>query len=263
MTDFSSMDSDWKGVRKNLWWSKISVWLNPSLVAALFVGVVASQLVNFEKSPSFSKANSSDEMATIKNIPNQPEKSTDTYVSSESPQNNVQDESINAQIAIEESKNIESTKRNQTFSQGNENNKSQNVINKKNTVKKTELNAAENALAQGFEENKLNILLAPFAPYVTEHIWRDIFGEKTSIHALPEGETSRYPLADESKLVADNFDYPICINGKKRAILSVAIQTDNKTLESLAVNHEDIVKWLDTPIKKVIIVPQKMINIVI
>jgi leucyl-tRNA synthetase len=110
---------------------------------------------------------------------------------------------------------------------------------------------------------KLNILLAPFAPYITEHIWRDIFGEKTSIHALPDGETSRYPLADESKLVADNFDYPICINGKKRAILSVAIQTDNKTLESLAVNHEDIVKWLDTPIKKVIIVPQKMINIVI
>ncbi|MBL0191661.1 MAG: hypothetical protein IPQ18_10045 [Saprospiraceae bacterium] len=117
MTDFSSMDSDWKGVRKNLWWSKISVWLNPSLVAALFVGVVASQLVNFEKSPSFSKANSSDEMATIKNIPNQPEKSTDTYVPSESPQNNVQDESINAQIAIEESKNIESTKRNQNFCQ--------------------------------------------------------------------------------------------------------------------------------------------------
>ena len=209
MTDFSSMDSDWKGVRKNLWWSKISVWLNPSLVAALFVGVVASQLVNFEKSPSFSKANSSDEMATIKNIPNLPEKSTDTYVSSESPQNNVQDESINAQIAIEESKNIESTKRNQTFSQGNENNKSQNVINKKNTVKKTELNAAENALAQGFEENKLNISSIGGNPNETEAVSKNEMNEnREHINTNKGSILNQLPLLESyvegsSRLVAD------------------------------------------------------------
>lgn len=209
MTDFSSMDSDWKGVRKNLWWSKMSVWLNPSLVAALFVGVVASHLVNFEKSPSFSKANSSDEMATIKNIPNLPEKSTDTYVPSESPQNNVQDESINAQIAIEESKNIESTKRNQTFSLGNENNKSQNVINKKNTVKKTELNTAENALAQGFEENKLNISSIGGNPNETEAVSKNEMNENIEHINTNKGSIlNQLPLLESyvegsSRLVAD------------------------------------------------------------
>ena len=118
MTDFSSMDSDWKGVRKSLWWSKMSVWLNPSLVAALFVGVVASQLINFDKSQSVTAVNSSSETATIKIIPNQPEKNTDTYVPSVNPQNNVQEESVNAQIAEEESKIIESTKRNQNYNPG-------------------------------------------------------------------------------------------------------------------------------------------------
>ncbi len=157
MTDFSSMDSDWKGVRKSLWWSKMSVWLNPSLVAALFVGVVASQLINFDKSQSVTAVNSSSETATIKIIPNQPEKNTDTYVPSVNPQNNVQEESVNAQIAEEESKIIESTKRNQNYNPGNENNKSQNYVNKKNTLKKTKINAAENAVAQGIEEKKLNI----------------------------------------------------------------------------------------------------------
>lgn len=103
----------------------------------------------------------------------------------------------------------------------------------------------------------LNRALAPFAPFMTEELWHK-FGHSNSIH------TSEYPICDETYLKEDSFDFPVCINGKKRAVLNISASLENKEIEEKALALPDIQKWLEgKSVRKVIIVPKRMINIVI
>jgi leucyl-tRNA synthetase len=102
----------------------------------------------------------------------------------------------------------------------------------------------------------LTILLAPFAPHITEEIWRKM-GKQGSVHH------ARYPEADPYLLVSDQVTYPVSINGKKRAELSVPRSLDGQELESLALAIPEIVKWMEgLSVRKMIVVPGRMINIV-
>ena len=103
----------------------------------------------------------------------------------------------------------------------------------------------------------LLILLAPFAPHITEELWSKI-GHAESIH------TAQWPVHEEKYLVETSVNYPVQINGKVRFTLNVPADTDAKQLESLALADSAAQKWLDgkTP-RKVIVVPGKIINIVV
>ncbi|MCH2021262.1 MAG: leucine--tRNA ligase [Saprospiraceae bacterium] len=104
----------------------------------------------------------------------------------------------------------------------------------------------------------LIILMAPFAPFITEQLWHDM-GEMGSVHNY-----SNYPEHDEKYLVEDTIDYPVCINGKKRAIATFEINATKQVIEEYALGLEEIKKWIDgRPVRKVIIVPKRMVNIVI
>jgi leucyl-tRNA synthetase len=100
------------------------------------------------------------------------------------------------------------------------------------------------------------VLLAPFAPFMTEELWHRL-GNTTSIH------TAAWPVFNPAKLVTDTIEYPVCINGKKRAELVAPNGTSHAELQEQALALAPIQKWLDgqTP-KKIVIVPNRMINIV-
>lgn len=104
---------------------------------------------------------------------------------------------------------------------------------------------------------KLTQLLAPFAPFITEEIWQ-LAGHTTSVHL------SEYPKHDESYLVSDTVNYPVSINGKKRYEWIVPKSMREDELKTEVLNIPEVAKWLETSeIKKIIVVPGKMINLVI
>ncbi|MHA7877398.1 MAG: leucine--tRNA ligase [Bacteroidota bacterium] len=103
----------------------------------------------------------------------------------------------------------------------------------------------------------LVLLIAPFAPHIAEELWQHL-GHKTSITHAP------CPRWNEAYIQEDVFEYPITINGKVRARLSFSTDTPPKELESQVLADALVQKWLQgkSP-KKVIIVPQRIINVVV
>ncbi len=100
-------------------------------------------------------------------------------------------------------------------------------------------------------------VMAPFAPFLSEELW-SLLGHQDSVHTAP------FPEADEKFLMASSFTYPVCINGKKRAELVLPVGVTNDIIEERAKALPEIIKWMEgKPVRKVIIVPEKMINLVL
>ena len=102
----------------------------------------------------------------------------------------------------------------------------------------------------------LTILLAPFAPHITEQLWSMLGHEDTIFNAA-------YPVCEEKFLVESSFEYPIMINGKLRCKQVYPLSATPAELQADVVTKEEVQRWLEgaTP-KKIIVVPGKIINIV-
>lgn len=100
-------------------------------------------------------------------------------------------------------------------------------------------------------------LIAPFAPHIAEEMWHRLGHESSVVD-------SEWPAYDEKALVEDTIKYPVSFNGKTRFMLEVPAGTDKAEVERIALDDPAAAKWLDgkTP-KKVIVVPNKIVNIVI
>jgi leucyl-tRNA synthetase len=100
-------------------------------------------------------------------------------------------------------------------------------------------------------------MLSPLCPHLGEELWARL-GHSTSITFEP------FPAADSSLLIDDTIEYPVQVNGKVRARLTVPADVDPKTVESLALADDKVTAVLagDVP-RKVIVVPGRMINIVV
>ena len=102
----------------------------------------------------------------------------------------------------------------------------------------------------------LAVLLAPFAPHITEQLW-SMLGHTESIF------NASYPVYEEKYLVESSFEYPIMINGKLRHKQVYPLTATVAELQADIVTKEEVQRWLEgaTP-KKIIVVPGKIINIV-
>ena len=101
------------------------------------------------------------------------------------------------------------------------------------------------------------ILLAPFGPHIAEELWH-LAGREGSVHH------ATYPVFDEAHLVEDSVTYPIAINGKTRATAEFPADASREELEKAAVDVEGIQKYTEgKTIRKIIVVPGRMINIVV
>lgn len=104
----------------------------------------------------------------------------------------------------------------------------------------------------------LLIVLAPFAPHVTEEIWHSALGHDTTIN------DARWPEWNEEYLKENSVNYAVSFNGKARFNIQVAADTSKEEVEKIALNHESAAKWLDgKTVRKIIVVPGKIVNIVV
>ncbi|MBS7155144.1 MAG: leucine--tRNA ligase [Sanguibacteroides justesenii] len=103
----------------------------------------------------------------------------------------------------------------------------------------------------------LVIAIAPFAPHMAEELW-SLLGHTQSI------TKESFPKWEERFLVEDAFEYPVSFNGKVRFKLSMPLTATNADIEATVKAAPESTKWLEgKEIKKMIIVPKKIVNIVI
>jgi leucyl-tRNA synthetase len=100
-------------------------------------------------------------------------------------------------------------------------------------------------------------LLNPFIPHITEELWQKIGND------VPLYKTS-WPSFDESKLQVSTYTMAIQINGKLRATYDFSVNASQEEIKKIVINLPAIQKYInDAEIKKFIIVPQKIVNIVV
>jgi leucyl-tRNA synthetase len=103
----------------------------------------------------------------------------------------------------------------------------------------------------------LIILLSPFAPHIAEELWEKL-GHTTSV------TQATWPVFDESKMKDDSFDYPVSFNGKTRYFLPMGVELSAQDVEAAVRANEQTEKYLDgKPIKKIIVVPKRIVNVVV
>jgi leucyl-tRNA synthetase len=101
------------------------------------------------------------------------------------------------------------------------------------------------------------LVLAPIIPHVCHVLWQAL-GHSAAV------VTARWPAVDSSALVRDSVEIVVQVNGKLRGRVQVAAGADEATVRKAALADEQVMKFVgDKPVRKVIVVPGKLINIVI
>ena len=98
-------------------------------------------------------------------------------------------------------------------------------------------------------------MLWPITPHITEHLWQQLTGQ-----AFVE---SLWPVVDDNALDRDELEIVVQVNGKVRGKVMVPASADNAAIEALAMEQDNVKRFLaDKTVRKVIVVPQKLVNIV-
>ena len=106
------------------------------------------------------------------------------------------------------------------------------------------------------EFRTLILLLAPFAPHITEELWL-LLGRKDSIHI------QNWPTYDSKKLIKDEIILAVQINGKVKANVLVSRDQSEEEIKTMALALPEVNKWLKgKKPERVIVVPRKIISIV-
>ncbi|BBL57433.1 leucine--tRNA ligase [Methylomonas koyamae] len=101
------------------------------------------------------------------------------------------------------------------------------------------------------------LMLAPIIPHAAQQLWNDL-GRDSDIVA------AAWPELDESALVQDSIEMVVQVNGKLRGKLAVAVAASKEQIETLALADANVQRFLEgKPVKKLIVVPQKLVNIVV
>ncbi len=105
--------------------------------------------------------------------------------------------------------------------------------------------------------DNLLLLLAPFAPHITEELWHTL-GHKESVHLMP------WPKYDANAIVEDEIEIVIQINGKVRDKMKISVEASEDEMRETALKQEKLLSLLEgKKIVKVITVPKKLVNIVV
>ncbi len=121
------------------------------------------------------------------------------------------------------------------------------------------LNDAKDKTTPAFAEGICTLvkLLAPFAPHIADELWSHLSQESTSVHQ------QSWPVVDPVALVADEITLVVQIMGKTRGTLQVPASADKAALETYARESDVAQRYLEgKTIKKVIVVPGKLVNFV-
>lgn len=101
------------------------------------------------------------------------------------------------------------------------------------------------------------LMLAPIIPHAAQALWNQLGHDADIVMAA-------WPLIDESALRQDAIEMVVQVNGKLRGKLLVAATASKEQVEALALADENVQRYLEgKPVKKLIVVPQKLVNIVV
>ena len=101
------------------------------------------------------------------------------------------------------------------------------------------------------------LLLSPIVPHFAEELWQAL-GHEFSVLQEP------WPKFSESALIRDELEIVVQVNGKLRSRFNTGADTDDDTLKKKALTDERVKKFIeDRPVKKMIVVKKKLVNIVI
>jgi leucyl-tRNA synthetase len=101
------------------------------------------------------------------------------------------------------------------------------------------------------------LLLSPIAPHISHALWQVLGHNEPAVEA-------RWPVVDGTALVKDRIELAVQVNGKLRGTVIVSPQADQAEVESAAKSNDNVNKFLEgKAIRKVILVPGKLLNIVV
>jgi leucyl-tRNA synthetase len=104
----------------------------------------------------------------------------------------------------------------------------------------------------------LVVVLSAYAPHICEELWTLLGNPAGTLSHTP------YPKYNPAYMVEDEFSYPISINGKTKTNISISLSLDPPAVEALIRDNADVQKYLaGAPIKKVIVVKGRIVNIVV
>jgi len=100
------------------------------------------------------------------------------------------------------------------------------------------------------------LMLAPMAPHIAEELWQ-VLGHSESLAYAP------WPRFDPGYVEENVIEMPVQINGRVRGRIAVAADADSSEIERLALADPKVLKYLEgNAVRKIIVVPKKLINIV-
>jgi leucyl-tRNA synthetase len=102
-------------------------------------------------------------------------------------------------------------------------------------------------------------LLAPFAPHITEELWQNLSKTKKFVSIHQE----KWPIYDPRLIKEDTFELVIQVNGKMRGLVKLPVGTSEEEAKKTALELENIKQHLKTEPRKIIFVPDRLINFVI
>ena len=106
--------------------------------------------------------------------------------------------------------------------------------------------------------SELLVVLAPFAPHVSEELWHSAIGNESTI------VDATWPSWNEEYLKEKNVTMAVSFNGKARFNIEVPVDMSREEVEKTALENPSAAKWLEgKTIRKVIVVPGKIVNVVV
>ena len=104
----------------------------------------------------------------------------------------------------------------------------------------------------------LVVMLAPFSPHVAEEMWEGLGREGGLLKGAP------WPVADAELAKKEELEIPVQVNGKLRSRVIVAPDISEEDLRTMALADAKIQSFIDgQKIVKVIVVPQRLVNVVV
>ncbi|MCX7997193.1 MAG: leucine--tRNA ligase [Patescibacteria group bacterium] len=119
------------------------------------------------------------------------------------------------------------------------------------------MNAWEGKAISREDAQKFLLILAPFAPFITEELWHTVMGQTTSIH------TQRWPEVDTSKILAETIELPVQVNGKVRSKITIeSADVPEEEIRKLVMADPRVLQFTGGKVAKFIYVPGRIVNII-
>jgi leucyl-tRNA synthetase len=102
------------------------------------------------------------------------------------------------------------------------------------------------------------LLLSPIVPHICQALWQNLC---PASHIL----SASWPMPDKAAMVQDSIEYVVQVNGKLRGNLTVSREASKEAIETLTLAQDFVTKFLTdgTSVRKIIVVPNKLVNVVI